>query len=383
MHILRDFYCMKREEFYVIEEGASKGVMDWESISDDDDAVSMDNSEGASDMERGHTPCPSVKIDSPDAVMIDIVSDTENEQNPSSSLERQEVDNDEEVKQKSITPGETAREEKTDGEEPVYCSCRRPAGSGFMIFCEECKEWFHGECIGITRVKGGQIRKYYCKECRSEDPSLKVVYKPEKKKVVAETTVKKPKRSSRMCGKCRACCTIEDCGVCVFCKDMKKFGGPGKRRQKCLRRQCEVFSKHIITSKFVMQNLDDNDDIISRLGRPTVPVPRGNFETVPTLPSNLTTATLSIKNKKLGRSKVKKPSQSAAKKKSLKTSSVLGSINHLTSYRRRRTRADVEVNSPPTQCHGPGCIYASRPHSKYCSNECGIQLAIRYVPVVI
>jgi len=350
--------------------------MDWEAISEDD-VVSMDNSEGASDMERDHTPCPSVKIDSPDAVMIDVVSDSDNEHTTSSLLKHQEHDNDKDVKlsdqQEGETAGETTSEEKAD-EEPVYCLCRRPAGSGFMIFCEECKEWFHGDCIGITRVKGGQISKYYCKECRSEDPSLKVVYKPEKKKVVPESSVKKPKRSSRMCGKCKACCTIEDCGVCVFCKDMKKFGGPGKRRQKCLRRQCEVFSKHIITSKFVMQNLDDNDDIICRLGRPSVPVPRGNFETVPTLPSNLTTATLSIKNKKLGRPKVKKP----AKKKPLKRSSVLESLNQLTPHRRRRDRVDTEVNSPPTQCHGPGCIYASRPHSKYCSNECGIQLAIRY-----
>lgn len=355
--------------------------MDWESISDDD-AGSMDNSEGASDMERDHTPCPSVKIDSPDGVMIDVVSDNENEQNSSGLAKQQEDNNDENEnsgdQQKDNTIGDTPSEEKVDGE-PVYCLCRRAAGSGFMIFCAECKEWFHGECIGITRIKGGQITKYYCKACRSEDPSLKIVYKPEKKRVVPEAAAKKPKRSSRMCGKCKACATVEDCGVCVFCKDMKKFGGPGKRRQKCLRRQCEVFSKHIITSKFVMQNLDDDDEIISRLGRPTVPVPRGNFETVPTLPSNLTTATLNIKTKKLGRPKVKKPAQPAHKKKSLKRSSVLESINQLTPYRRRRGRGDIEVNSPPTQCQGPGCIYATRPHSNYCSNECGIQLAIRYV----
>ena len=30
----------------------------------------------------------------------------------------------------------------------------------------------------------------------------------------------------------------------------------------------------------------------------------------------------------------------------------------------------------PTQCLGPGCIYESRPNSKYCSEECGIQLAL-------
>lgn len=352
--------------------------MDWESISEDG-AISVDNDEGGSDMEKDHTPCPSVKIDSPDAVMIDVDSDHSVEgEDDSGLLKRQEMDNNEgvnlDVQEDTSVTGETASEEKDGDEEPVYCLCRRPAGSGFMIFCEECKEWFHGDCIGITRVKGSQISKYYCKECRSGKPSLKVVYKPEKKKM-PEIAVKKPKRSSRMCGKCKACCTIEDCGVCVFCKDMKKFGGPGKRRQKCLRRQCEVFSKHIITSKFVMQNLDDDDDIISRLGRPSVSVPRGNFETVPVLPSNLTTTTLSIKNKKLGRPKVKK---TTTKKKSLRTTSVLESINQLMPYHRRRGRTETEVDrSPPTQCHGPGCIYASRPHSNYCSNECGIQLAIR------
>ena len=31
----------------------------------------------------------------------------------------------------------------------------------------------------------------------------------------------------------------------------------------------------------------------------------------------------------------------------------------------------------PQQCLGPGCVLAARPHSKYCSEECGIQLAIR------
>ena len=39
--------------------------MDWENISDDDnDTVSMDNSEGTSDVERERTPCPSIKIES-------------------------------------------------------------------------------------------------------------------------------------------------------------------------------------------------------------------------------------------------------------------------------------------------------------------------------
>ncbi len=29
-----------------------------------------------------------------------------------------------------------------------------------------------------------------------------------------------------------------DCGSCVYCKDMKKFGGPGKKKRKCAKRKC-------------------------------------------------------------------------------------------------------------------------------------------------
>ncbi|MEQ2169800.1 hypothetical protein GOODEAATRI_028883 [Goodea atripinnis] len=48
------------------------------------------------------------------------------------------------------------------------------------------------------------------------------------------------KRSVRMCGECEPCRRTEDCAQCDFCKDMKKFGGPNKIRQKCRFRQCEV-----------------------------------------------------------------------------------------------------------------------------------------------
>ena len=33
-------------------------------------------------------------------------------------------------------------------------------------------------------------------------------------------------------------CVAYDCGLCKNCKDMKKFGGKGRKKQKCLRCQC-------------------------------------------------------------------------------------------------------------------------------------------------
>uniref|UniRef100_A0A672QHM2 [histone H3]-dimethyl-L-lysine(36) demethylase n=1 Tax=Sinocyclocheilus grahami TaxID=75366 RepID=A0A672QHM2_SINGR len=39
------------------------------------------------------------------------------------------------------------------------------------------------------------------------------------------------------CKRCEACRRTE-CGDCNFCRDMKKFGGPGKLKQTCVLRQC-------------------------------------------------------------------------------------------------------------------------------------------------
>ncbi|XP_072705202.1 F-box/LRR-repeat protein 19 [Ciconia boyciana] len=45
------------------------------------------------------------------------------------------------------------------------------------------------------------------------------------------------RRRRTRCGRCRACLRSE-CGECHFCRDMKKFGGPGRMKQSCLLRQC-------------------------------------------------------------------------------------------------------------------------------------------------
>lgn len=37
---------------------------------------------------------------------------------------------------------------------------------------------------------------------------------------------------------CTGCLMSIDCGSCVCCKDMKKFGGPGKKKKGCLKKKC-------------------------------------------------------------------------------------------------------------------------------------------------
>lgn len=35
-------------------------------------------------------------------------------------------------------------------------------------------------------------------------------------------------------------CSLSDCGVCSNCCDMKKFGGPGRKKQRCVKRKCQL-----------------------------------------------------------------------------------------------------------------------------------------------
>ncbi|XP_029599911.1 CXXC-type zinc finger protein 1, partial [Salmo trutta] len=164
---------------------------------------------------------------------------------------------------------------------PVYCICRRPDINCFMIGCDCCNEWFHGDCIGISEKAAKVIRVWYCEKCRAKDGTLEIKYRPKKTKEKTEKETgdqekteketgdqektekehhtpdlniehcrgSRVKRSARMCGECEPCRRTEDCAQCDFCKDMKKFGGPNKIRQKCRLRQCDVRARKMLRVK--------------------------------------------------------------------------------------------------------------------------------------
>ena len=59
---------------------------------------------------------------------------------------------------------------------------------------------------------------------------------------------KRPKRLNR-CFKCENC-MMSDCRKCLHCKDMKKYGGRGTKKQSCMeRRKCIQYSKFDYVNK--------------------------------------------------------------------------------------------------------------------------------------
>lgn len=43
------------------------------------------------------------------------------------------------------------------------CPCRRTDDSIFMLACDECDRWFHGECVGVTEEEAEAVAKWVCK----------------------------------------------------------------------------------------------------------------------------------------------------------------------------------------------------------------------------
>lgn len=78
---------------------------------------------------------------------------------------------------KSDTKQEKRGQLKT---EELFCVCRKPHGNRFMICCDGCEEWFHGDCVGITTERGRHMEKagedYTCPKCSRAKEKNRLLY---------------------------------------------------------------------------------------------------------------------------------------------------------------------------------------------------------------
>jgi COMPASS component SPP1 len=57
-------------------------------------------------------------------------------------------------------------DEDEESDSGPYCICRGPDNHRFMIACERCEDWFHGECIGMDKYTGENlVQQYICPNC--------------------------------------------------------------------------------------------------------------------------------------------------------------------------------------------------------------------------
>ncbi len=55
---------------------------------------------------------------------------------------------------------------ESESDHGPYCVCRGPDDHRWMIQCDGCEDWFHGECVQITKELGETlIQSYICPNC--------------------------------------------------------------------------------------------------------------------------------------------------------------------------------------------------------------------------
>ncbi|XP_074645336.1 CXXC-type zinc finger protein 1-like isoform X2 [Tubulanus polymorphus] len=275
-----------------------------------------------------------------------------------------------------------------------YCICRSTDANRFMICCDNCEEWYHGDCIDVTQKQAKNIKIFYCGSCRNRDNSLVIKYKMKKAKRFIEPeretrSAANRKKSTRRCGECIACHRKVDCARCDFCKDMKKFGGPNRIRQKCRLRQCINFglllSGHKISSKskkeksLGLSSASDSESVSDYKPPGIIDVDEQSTDDVlldismESYGGQWSSTALSDNAKKSPRKRSSKPHRSR------KTKVSRPKARHLSNRKdidyEELDRSFFEDEEEEKQCYGPGCINVARKGSKYCSDECGMKLA--------
>jgi hypothetical protein len=48
----------------------------------------------------------------------------------------------------------------------LYCLCRMPQQGRFMIACDRCNEWFHGDCVGVREDQVDPNAPFFCPNCQ-------------------------------------------------------------------------------------------------------------------------------------------------------------------------------------------------------------------------
>ena len=49
----------------------------------------------------------------------------------------------------------------------IYCICRKPQNQQPMISCDYCPEWYHYDCVGLTREVANNLKEYKCEACKN------------------------------------------------------------------------------------------------------------------------------------------------------------------------------------------------------------------------
>ncbi|GJN10055.1 hypothetical protein PR202_ga28114 [Eleusine coracana subsp. coracana] len=54
-----------------------------------------------------------------------------------------------------------------------FCKCEMPYNpDDLMIQCEECSDWFHPSCVGMTTREAKRLEHFFCQSCNAENGKM-------------------------------------------------------------------------------------------------------------------------------------------------------------------------------------------------------------------
>uniref|UniRef100_A0AAY4EC93 PHD-type domain-containing protein n=1 Tax=Denticeps clupeoides TaxID=299321 RepID=A0AAY4EC93_9TELE len=97
--------------------------------------------------------------------------DTKKDARPKSGLKSRKAEDEDEDYEESESESSDSDDEGYDPN-ALYCICRQKHNKRFMICCDRCEEWFHGDCVGITEARGRLMERngedYICPKCNGQ-----------------------------------------------------------------------------------------------------------------------------------------------------------------------------------------------------------------------
>jgi hypothetical protein len=61
----------------------------------------------------------------------------------------------------------------------IRCICEMPLDEGFMVQCDRCRAWQHGDCMGYSPREGKTNSVYYCEKCSYRKVDRNVIERPQ------------------------------------------------------------------------------------------------------------------------------------------------------------------------------------------------------------
>lgn len=90
---------------------------------------------------------------------------------PKGGRPRKQTDNASTTSTNPQEDGDGGSDEESD--HGPYCICRGPDDHRFMISCDGCEDWFHGECVNIAKDVGENlIERFVCPNCTDGDKNV-------------------------------------------------------------------------------------------------------------------------------------------------------------------------------------------------------------------